>query len=383
MNQHFCYHPWAGLDVAPSGEIKPCCKFRPDLENWKKFYIQDGVKTYTSSEEILNLRKQFLEGKKPAGCVRCWKDEAAGYPSKRQIDYNNFTAELDRYDLSSQDRILFFDIPMGNFCNLKCRICNPGASTTWIKEWKDLFGEKFKTQDWHQNPKVWNDLISYTKDSLEIHVSGGEPFLYDTSTHLDLLDSLIQSNSSKNIKLHYNTNGTVFPKEDYWKKWKSFSWVDVSLSIDDMEQRFEYNRHPANWDTVKENLLQYRNRIVMRKNMQLSISTTVSAFTIFYLEEFFDFMSANHIPEPWLGRLNHPHYYRASVFPDHVKEKIREKLQNSKYKNIQKIVSWLDDDDSKQLDNFLKYVDLHDQYRKENFQQIFPELYAMLNLNDK
>lgn len=379
MNNHFCYHPWVGLDVSSDGEITPCCKFNPELENWKKFYIQDGIFSYNNSNEILDLKKQFLEGKKPAGCLRCWKDEEAGYPSKRQLDYNNFSIELDNHDLSRQDNFLFLSIPVGNFCNLKCRICSPGASTTWIKEWNDLFGEKRAIQDWHKNPTVWNDILNYSKNSLEIHIHGGEPFLYDTKEHLQLLDYLIETRSSQQVKIHYSTNGTIFPHNDYWEKWKSFKWIDIQLSIDDMEQRFEYNRHPANWNTVKENLFKYRDNVSTYSNLQLSISTTVSAFTIFYLEEFFDFMYANDIPNPWLGRLQRPYYYRASVLPDNFKQEVRKKLENSKHDDLRKIVSWLDDNDSEHWKTFLNYVKIHDNYRKESFQNTFPEIASYAN----
>ena len=379
MNQNFCYHPWAGLDINNNGEIKPCCKFQPELENWEKFYIQNGIDTYNNSNEVLNLKKQFLEGKKPQGCLRCWKDEEAGYPSKRQMDYDNFSSELDSRNLNAQDNFLFVAIPVGNFCNLKCRICGPSSSTTWIKEWNDLFNEKRPIQDWHKNPNIWKEILKYSENSLEIHIHGGEPFLYDTPEHHELLDHLIDSSSSEKIKIHYTTNGTIFPNDAYWEKWKKFKWIDIQCSIDDMEHRFDYNRHPATWSTVKENLFKYRDRIQAGNNLQLSISTTVSAFTIFYLEEFFDFMYENNIPKPWLGKLQHPYYYRASVLPSSFKQEIREKLKNSKYEDLRKITTWLDDDESHQWKTFLKYTEIHDRYRQESFQKTFPEIANFIN----
>lgn len=383
MNENFCYHPWVGLDISSDGELRPCCKFRPELENWKKFYIQDGISDYNNSNEILSLKKQFLEGKKPDGCLRCWKDEEAGYPSKRQMDYGNFSTELNNHNLNSKDNFLFLSIPVGNFCNLKCRICGPNSSTTWIKEWKDIFGEKKSVQDWHKNPNIWQDILDYSKNSLEIHIHGGEPFLYDSKEHIELLDYLIDTNSSEQVKIHYSTNGTIFPNNEYWEKWKKFKWIDIQLSIDDMDRRFEYNRHPANWNIVKENLFKYRDNVAAGNNLQLSISTTVSVFTIFYLEEFFDFMYANRIPKPWLGRLQRPYYYRVGVFPDNVKQQVRKKLEGSKYEDLRKISSWLDDNESEHWDTFLKYAKIHDEYRKENFQQTFPEIYKLLSQDDK
>ena len=383
MNNNFCHHPWVGLDIQNDGELRPCCKFKPDLENWKKFYIQDGIENYNNSYEISELKKQFLNGKNPAGCMRCWKDEDAGYPSKRQLDYSNFPAELDNHDLESCDRFLFLSIPIGNYCNLKCRICGPSASTTWVKEWNDVFSEKNSIQDWHKNPTVWQDILKYSKNSLEIHIHGGEPFLYDSNEQFTLLQGLIDSGTSKKTKIHYSTNCTVFPKQEYWDLWKNFKSIDIQLSIDDIGKRFEYNRYPAKWNSVKKNLIEYRNRIVMKKNMQISISTTVSVFTIAYLEEFFDWIKENKLPEPYLGRLEHPYYYQVGVLPTEQRQKFKNKLQNSNYESLKKISNWLNDDKSEHWNTFLKYTKIHDKYRKENFQQTFPEIYNMLSSDDK
>jgi hypothetical protein len=36
----------------------------------------------------MNTKQDFLDGKKPEGCSRCWKDEAVKVESKRQRDWN-------------------------------------------------------------------------------------------------------------------------------------------------------------------------------------------------------------------------------------------------------------------------------------------------------
>ena len=374
MNEYFCHHPWVGLDINNNGDLKPCCKFLEDSNDWQLFNVKDGIDNYVNSEHLKKIKQKFLNGEKPDACSRCWKDEAVGYPSKRQIDYKNWNKQLDSYDLESND-FLFLALPLGNFCNLKCRICRPAASTTWIKEYQDLYNKKSKIQDWHKNSSIWKNIIEYSQSSLEIHIHGGEPFLYDSDEQLELLQSLVDSGKSKEIRIHYNTNCTVFPKQEYWNLWKNFKLVDIQPSIDDIEDRFEYNRYPAKWKTVEENLLKYRNYIIMRKNMQLSISTTVSVFTIAYLEEFFDWIKKNKLPEPYLGRLEYPYYYQVNVLPNNVREKIKNKLEISRYDSLIKIANWLSEDNSVHWNKFLEITKLHDRYRKENAQEIFDRIF--------
>ena len=57
---------------------------------------------------------------------------------------------------------------------------------------------------------------------------------------------------------------------------------------------------------------------------------------------------------------------------------INEKLLNSKYDDLKKISNWLLDDDTIQLENFKKQILIHDSYRKECFEEIFPEVFKLL-----
>ena len=61
-----------------------------------------------------------------------------------------------------------------------------------------------------------------------------------------------------------------------------------------------------------------------------------------------------------------------------IQEDIVEKLKNSNHEDLEKISSWLTDDESYRLEEFRKTVKLHDVYRKESFKEIFPEIYAWL-----
>ena len=99
-----CYYPWVGLDITPQGEYKPCCKY----EN----IVANSLEEYLASEEIANLKQNFLDGKRPSACRRCWKDEDAGILSKRQMDAQT---DLSCIETESYKTI---SLTFGNTCNL-------------------------------------------------------------------------------------------------------------------------------------------------------------------------------------------------------------------------------------------------------------------------
>jgi len=375
----FCYQPWTGIDIDNSGSIRPCCKFNTKIaEDWEGYNINNmSIDDYKKSNGLAKLKESFVSGQKPAACERCWKDEAANYPSKRTMDGERWKKEFNDFNLTASNTLLL-TLPLGNICNLKCRICSPNSSSSWKKEFQDIYNIKYKVADWANNDFVWQSLLEMTDDILELHLHGGEPFLYDNEKHLEILNKISNSPNASKIRLHYNTNGTVFPDQKYWDAFDKIGWVDIQPSIDDIGARFEYNRKNAKWDEVKENLIKYRDYINIRPNMQLSISTTVSVFTIYYLDEMFTYFMDNKLPKPWLGKLSKPEYYRCSIFPSEHKEIIKNKLLSSSHEDLQNISQWLNDDDSVLLDKFRENIKLHDAYRKESFKQVFPEIYSWL-----
>lgn len=377
MKDSFCYQPWNGLFINHDGELRPCCKYRPEQDPlFESINVQepDAIKKFQNSHYIKNLQMRFQLEQKSKGCVLCWKDEKAGYPSQRQLHNERWHAEFDRYDLDSQ-KLNLLSIPIGNLCNLKCRICAPVSSSKWIKEWKDVYGETFEKNDWANNPEVWKDLVKYSQDLLEIHIHGGEPFLLDSSIHLQFLESLLQ-NGAKQVRIHYSTNATHFPSQSIQSIWKNFAHIDVQPSIDDIGKRFEYNRKGADWSEVEENLLRYQ--AMVAPNFQLSIACVVSIFTINYLNDIFNYYDKNKLPKPWLGRLYNPDYYQCSVLPAVTRQKIMQRLENSTHQDVRNVSTWLLEDHSHLYPKFLQITQRHDEYRNEKFEDVFPELVDIL-----
>lgn len=368
-----CYHPWVGLDISPQGEFKPCCKYTNTLGQ--------SLDEYDQSLELKQLREDFLAGRKPEGCNRCWRDEDAGLPSKRTLDNEHLF-----YDRAPDlEGIKVLGLTFGNTCNLACRTCSSYPSSRWGQEAKKLEPYFPEIKIWGHNqfykdPKFMTDLIDRLDNVTHIEIAGGEPFYADAKPHFHLLGDLISKGRADDISLHYITNGTKLPGATILRTyWLHFRKVDVQISIDGTKEQFAYNRWPAKWIDVLLNLQRWQEAKLENPVIQLSLSHTVSIFTIHALPDFLLWCDEHGLPRPYLGLLSRPDYYSITVLPKEGKEEIERKFKLYDMPELDYILNamWAKDD-SHLLDTTVKYVKILDKQRGQDFQQVFPETYQLL-----
>lgn len=362
-----CYLPWVGLNINAQGRISPCCKYNVSFEK--------TVDDYYSSQELKELKKQFINGERPSGCERCWRDEDSGIISKRIFDFEKTLGGK----IPENDNLKILSFVFGNTCNLTCRTCNSNASSKWLTEEKKLVGKipvnLSKHETFYKDANFLKSIKNrINENTVQVDISGGEPFLTGIKEHLEFLDFLNTKNS-KNIKLHYTTNTTIFPDEDFWSKWKNFREVEFQLSIDNIEKQFEYLRHPANWEDCLKNIEKYKEKRVSNENVTLSISHTVSIFNIFYLPKFIIWCLKNSFGKPYIGLATYPRYYSLTNLNKETKEELikipgmpKEIINDIQYSepNLDLLKNWVD------------YTKIIDEMRNEKFQETFPEYYELL-----
>ena len=252
--KNYCHNAFTGLDISPAGTIKPCCKFL-DREI-PKFDIKDGIASYKDSEFLKDLQDQFLRDQRPKGCSRCWTEEDAGIHSKRQLDYIRHKSHFDRLK-TDHNEFTNISLSFGNICNFSCRICGPAQSSRWVSEILRHDNISYPIHRWYKDKDVMDDIFNHTKTAVHFDIPGGEPLLVEIDEHFDFLGRF-DLEKSKDISLHYTTNGSVLPKKEFLDVWKSFKEVDIQLSIDDTGERFEYNRWPGKWADVYDNIKSFQ-----------------------------------------------------------------------------------------------------------------------------
>lgn len=214
---------------------------------------------FENDEYLKSIRETWLTGKFPTECSGCKDAEDSGFVSRR-IGANQWYAD---HGLSNtQVELNRIDYWVGDTCNLKCMICGPWFSSMWKQELNLPLHQKKSIVN-----RLWKNLdlskIHY------VHFNGGEPLL--SKEHIVLLESI---NNKEQVYVNYNTNGTILPTDKLLELWSKFKLVQIDFSIDDIGERFEYQRFPAKWDEVVSNLKWFVDNCPV--NCMFGVNTTVS-----------------------------------------------------------------------------------------------------------
>ena len=349
----------------------PCCKYQLAADH-TKFNIQTHtLKEYSRSAFLAQIRQEFQQNRWPAGCVRCEIEEQNNIKSKRQLDHDRWHRYYAEYTLDS-DQWLTASIAFGNTCNLKCITCGSHNSSRWREEYRDIYGVDFQHVKFYRDNFV-NDFVIQAPGIIHLDIPGGEPFLSGVAEQKKLLNHYVESDQARDISLHYTTNATVFPDAEWWQLWSHFREIDMQLSIDGIGARYEYIRYPATWEHTEHMVHRYIQQEKSIPNLRLSVSHTVSAYNIFYLDEFFIWCYSVGLPTPWLGRVHNPSHIRPAVWPD--KEPIVKQLQLSQFQEVNDWAGMIrDTDESALFEEFCQRLHQHDQYRGLDFKITFPEM---------
>ena len=304
----FCILPWVSLEASPIGTLRPCCLADDEIvdNNGNKFKTTTAnFVEVQNSNHMINLRQQFLQGQRPQTCRKCWHEERAGRTSKRMHTLERLKHVVaDTVWTENAKPLMFLDLRLGNICNLKCRICGSWSSSQFAAEdlkftrlsqgetkENSLAYQMLTAGAWpRENQNFWQEIDGHLADIRYIEFTGGEPFLI--REHFDMLQGIVDRGIAGNVEIHYNTNGTVYP-EHAENIWKHFKTVEIAFSIDDVGQRFEYQRSNANWLEVCNNLDRFRDLRECHANIRLQICTTVNVFNIRYLDQVADWIDKN------------------------------------------------------------------------------------------
>lgn len=373
----FCYSPWTNIDINPAGNITPCCKFQTQYYDRTFNIQQDSIQDYMDSDMLRSAKTDFDRDQWPAGCERCRIEEENGIASKRQLDWNRWQEHYKKIDLATAEFITA-SIAFGNTCNLKCITCGSYSSSRWQQEYREIYNVDWPHVKFYKKDFV-ERFTELAPGLIHLDIPGGEPFLSGVDEQKALLQYYVDQGQAHQITLHYTTNATIYPDDSWWQLWQNFKEIDLQLSIDGVNGRYEYIRFPANWHHMVTNVELYMKQRHSIDNFKLSVSHTVSAFNILYLDEFFSWCYNIGLPRPWLGRVHTPVHMRPTVWSKSAREKIVQHLNTSQYDDVRQWAGFIENtDDSEHFEMFKTKLKQHDKYRQLNFSDSFPELSEFL-----
>ena len=313
--------PWIHLHVGDDGIVKACCVANIPFGNINS----DSLESIWNSTSINNLRAKFAQGEIDKRCATCYKLEEGGATSIRQETHKNYKDTPIDYQNSTP---IYFDIRFSNVCNLKCRTCWHGASSSWFEEAKKLKTNKGQKAI-IKNVSDFNLFIRKTGRALlnakEIYLAGGEPLVMEE--HYLLLNWLIE-NEVTDVKLRYNTNFTTltYKGNSILDLWAKFEHVEVLASIDANNDLASYIRSNSNWNTLLYNT-QLSKKL---PHLTFQIAPTISVLNIEHLPELIsNCIQAEMITEDdiYINILERPIHYNIQVFPAILKYRITSKLE--------------------------------------------------------
>lgn len=437
----FCPLPWNSINLRNNGDLRICCNtnsYSPQRGIMKK---EDGTPFNAGKDDwnearnaklLKEVRSSMLEGEWHPECERCRQEEINGIRSRREYenedwgkwfgnvnldtvnDFTDITGEIDVDKIP----IDFIDIRYGNFCNLKCRMCGPTDSHSWYDDfvkitnsttYKDTHEtiklEKNKKNRWatdqynwfQSNEIYWKNFDSYAPSAKKLYIVGGEPLIIEE--HIESLERLVSKGVSKDIQLEYNTNLTNITSKVI-KLWEKFKQVRIGASIDGIGDVFDYQRTPAKWHSVYENIKELDNNNSI--NLKAWFAFTVTPYNIFHLPEFMKWKLTEsnlqkfnpvqgHRPIITHHMCHSPKYYNVKVLPLDIKNKVFDHFHEykkwaSNNLNDNKIVEHFDkilsgvekfmmsEDYSKQwLPDFVEVTKKLDKIRNQNILNIVPQ----------
>lgn len=285
-NKAFCILAFNHMHVDTDSNVKLCC-----VADWNKPLAKDvrevNMTELWVGDEYQQIRTDMLAGKKVEQCVGCYKLEEDGGTGSDRIAHNGWFHPPKDWDVdiktgNTTGNPTWVDWRPGRFCNLGCRMCFVGVSSTIADEHKAnpsltaVTGEEwFDVKDWIDDDATYTNMQALIPNLQTLKIAGGEPFFMPGV--IKLLKWCIESGNT-HLRLDITTNGTRMQGKVL--KWlKEFSSVDIQFSIDGVGYVNDYIRYGSEWDKIATAYKQYLD-MSETGNVKTNLLSTVQVYNL-------------------------------------------------------------------------------------------------------
>jgi len=444
----FCTMPWSSILILPSGDFKICCFTGHDTPRGDSHgvavdddynimnVLTHDIMDAMNSKWHREIRMAQSRGERHEICKVCWdRDDAAkthgevptslrvvrsyyqndnprprigGHPMKgaplpedaeSRMDANGYTTEMP----------ISLDIRFSNLCNAKCVMCEPLYSTLWYGDWMSMTGrddfyagtKQYKIHKkptvsggatyssdmdvWNNDPRWWAQFDKMAPHLRHIYITGGEPFIQPT--HDIFIEKLVERGYAKNIVMEYDTNLSVLNPR-IMDMLGQFKDLIFRISIDDVENRYEYIRHPLKFDRLLANLDLMKD-YGFQKNI-VNLSTCQGIYSIYSPIRLYNYFKDKGYEEhfPFVRILRFPLAVDMANLPRRMKERVIEHYEKSNLPHFNQthVVGYLkntldkytDAEADEKMKGYLKYMDTLDRLRGNSWKQAFPEVAELI-----
>jgi len=372
-NRAFCPVPWTSIMYNFDGSIKNCIRSAAPIGNINN----------NSIEEILDkdhrIKADMQTGQKFARCNPCYDLETEKNNFNIISDRVFYLKELRDVDNTLYDTMNFalhtVDIRWSNLCNFACVYCGPEFSSKWASEQNIVINtpEDVKRQEFKQY------IFDHAAQLKHVYLAGGEPLLM--KENLEFLELLKQVNPDVNLRINTNLSHVDTHIFDLISEFKNVHWT---VSVESMDQEFEYIRYGGSWQDFLDNLYtikQFNHKISF--NMLHFLLNHVSIFGCV------DFLKSQgfHNNSFIIGALTGPEYLNVRHLPQNVLNSVKKILIDRLDKqpgyllenSYQNMLLHLDQPFDKNLAGAFEQLTEMDKRRKLDSRAIFKDLYKEEN----
>lgn len=284
---------------------RPCCWFRTNID----------------AQDITEYRDKLANLDVEKNCTYCINMESNGGEWSPRTMFESNCGPKDLVITASFD----------NICNLKCVTCTPKSSSQYISEMADgelyegVYSKSYFARLGKQAPAktefIKSLLANSEFDYLRFELLGGEPLINPKIS--EFIDWLSEQPYAKKIFLSITTNSTTYTDKviTYAEKFRD---VGIQLSLDGVEDTFEYLRYGASHDTMVQNFNSFYALTDKLPNFFLSVNYTLSWMNSLHFSEWFNWLQTNYpnIANILITRLEAPVGYSLDVLSPSMREKI-------------------------------------------------------------
>jgi len=372
-NKKFCPMPWTGLMYNFDGTVKNCIRSAGTIGNIKNDKIQNILlgNTNTTTQQLI------IDHKPVSTCHTCYDLEGDKSGFNIISDRVFYIRELkkvptDTYQTGNFD-LQTVDVRWTNLCNFSCVYCGPDFSSKWAAE----LDKYLDTPTSIQKQQFKNYIFENAHKLKHVYLAGGEPLLMKENE--ELLDLLKSTNPRVNLRINTNLSKVDTRVFDKLCEFENVHWT---VSVETIQEEFEYIRHGGRWTDFLDNINTIR-------KLDHRISFNMLHFLLNYQSVFgcVDFLKnlGFHNNSYIIGALLTPLYLNIRHLPDSVLNSVRDTLQDKinqhpgylledSYRNM---LAYLNTPFEKNLKQSFADLSILDQRRGLNSRDIFKELYKL------
>ena len=405
----FCILKWHYLELSLAEGLKHSCYHCPQ----HKIPLKSDLHNTPTTKEV---RKQMLDGLKPAEDNYCYDIEKTGNYSDRQYlavqfikEDPNIIAKTAAYEPDEEVYPKYLTVSFTNRCQMSCIYCGAGKSSTWkkeideygpypllVKENKDKYMPRDDIMRPEDNPyvdKFWKWLPDAYPHLQTIRLTGGEPLL-DENT-FKLLQYV--KDNPKELSFEISTNLMVTDRRvsNYINLVKGLPGQKCYVSVDTWGEQAEWIRTGLKIEQFEHNLHR-----VLGNGIKVGIMCTFNLLSIPNFEEWVFKMAELKQQYPGLLTVDVPQM----VEPLHLTTRIADKklinMLDKAYKSMltyshlfedyeiskfKRTIAWTKanlmkgEELERNRKDFVKFANEKDRRRGTNFLETFPELKEFYN----